>query len=298
MKSEDARMPIDGDGEENTGFLKLVGARVKSARQQAQISRRNLSETSGVSQRYLAELENNGRNISIGLLLKIACALGVRLEKLLSPEYSTQISGDLDISRIHNLLSGASAKQRSQILSILNDQTLPSKNHQRIALIGLRGAGKSSLGALTAKRLHIPFIELNDAIKSASNMPVHEVFDLYGVEGYRRLERQSLERIRGQKSRFILAVAGGIVSNAETFTYLLNNFHTIWLKAKPEDHMARVVSQGDKRPMAGHPRAMKDLQKLLKTRQADYARADAIVDTSATSIDQSVVQLVTIINAL
>jgi len=235
-------------------FLAILGERVRDARADKGISRRVLSELSGVSQRYLAQLESGKGNISIGLLLRVADALGASLEELV-----TQQAGAL--------------------------------RAKRIALIGLRGAGKSTLGKLAATGLGVTFLEVNADIERASGMPVHEVFALYGPEGYRRLERQALERIAATQSSLILAVAGGIVSDPETFSFLLLHFHTIWLKAAPEDHMARVQGQGDERPMAGHSDALADLRKILARREALYARADADVDTSGTTPQESLEKL-------
>ncbi len=158
--------------------------------------------------------------------------------------------------------------------------------YDRVALIGLRGAGKSTLGPLAARKLGLPFHELNDLIAEAAGMSVTEVFALYGQEGYRRLEREALERLTDGPP-MILAVAGGLVSEPDTYERLLERFHTIWLKARPEQHMERVRAQGDERPMAGNPTAMADLRSILTRREAVYARADAIVDTSVGTLRDS-----------
>ncbi|HZV20882.1 MAG TPA: shikimate kinase, partial [Hyphomicrobiales bacterium] len=141
----------------------------------------------------------------------------------------------------------------------------------------------------------LPFKELNEDIEDASGMPVGEVMALYGPEGYRHLERQSLERVVALYDKVVLAAAGGIVSQPDTFNYLLRNFHTIWLKAEPEEHMARVRSQGDERPMAGNPDAMNELRSILKSREALYARAEAWVDTSNSSLEESFAALLDVV---
>ena len=163
---------------------------------------------------------------------------------------------------------------------------------QRISLIGLRGAGKSTLGRKLGAALSLPFAELNRDIEEQSGMPVADVIALYGQEGYRRLERQALERVVATSDAVVLAVAGGIVSEPETFAFLLRHFHTIWLKAPPETHMRRVAEQGDTRPMAGNSKAMEELKSILTSREALYARAEGMIDTEGKTPDQSAWELV------
>ncbi len=265
-------------------LLILVGERVRSARARMGMSRRMLAEKSGVSQRYLAQLEIGQGNISIALLLRIASALDFRIEWLVAEEDPWTS----EIVMISSLLRSATRTQRERVLEILVPENPDLTRAGRIAFIGLRGAGKSTLGRLVAGELGLPFKELNEDIEEASGMPSGEVMALYGAEGYRHLERQSLERIVATHDRIILAVSGGIVSQPETFNYLLRNFHTIWLKAEPEEHMARVRGQGDERPMAGNPDAMAELRNILTSREALYSRAETHVDTSRATLNQSV----------
>jgi XRE family aerobic/anaerobic benzoate catabolism transcriptional regulator len=236
-----------------------------------------------VSQRYLAQLESGQGNISIGLLMRISQALDFRIEWFLTEE-DPWTSEDVMIS---SLLRSATRGQRERILEILDPENPSLRRANRIAFIGLRGAGKSTLGKLTAAQLGLPFKELNENIEEASGMPAGEVMALYGPEGYRHLERQSLERIVATHDRIVLAVAGGIVSQPETFDFLLRNFHTIWLKAEPEEHMARVRGQGDERPMAGNPDAMGELRTILTSREALYSRAEVHINTSKATLEQS-----------
>ena len=170
-----------------------------------------------------------------------------------------------------------------------------SPRAQRIALIGLRGAGKSTLGRLSAARLGVPFVELNQEIERAAGIPVTEVMALYGQEGYRKLERQVVENRAKSDNVLIMAVAGGIVSEPETFQFLLAHYHTIWVKAKPDEHMSRVREQGDTRPMAGFPAAMESLKSILASREAAYAQSDAAIDTSGKSVDESLADLLHLI---
>ncbi|WP_099864235.1 helix-turn-helix transcriptional regulator [Pararhizobium haloflavum] len=269
--------------DESTRFLEMVGERVRAARSRKNISRKVLSEMSGVSQRYLAQLESGTGNISIILLRRVADALDHRIEWLVGEE-------DPYTSEVHSVTSlyrQATSEQRMRVLEILDPENPNLRRSGRIAFIGLRGAGKSTIGRLVADQRHMPFLELNEEIEQASGMPVNEVIALYGQEGYRRLERQSVERIAATYDSIVLAVAGGIVSEPETFNYLLRHYHTIWLKARPEEHMGRVRAQGDERPMAGNPAAMEELRNILMSREALYARAEAEINTSGKGVPET-----------
>jgi XRE family transcriptional regulator, aerobic/anaerobic benzoate catabolism transcriptional regulator len=271
-------------------FLFGVGARVREERALKSMSRKELSEASGVSQRYLAQLEAGDGNISIALLKRVAEALGVRIDDLVreGPLRSAEEQAFITLFR------AAPSAQKRRALEALDPAYARAR---RIALIGLRGAGKSTLGRLSATSLGAPFVELNAEIAATSGMPVAEVMALYGQEGYRRLERQAIEHVAATHEAVILAVAGGVVSEPETFNYLLRRFHTIWLKAKPEEHMARVRNQGDTRPMAGNPAAMDELKAILVSREALYARSEAQVDTSGKEVDESLADVLRMIEA-
>lgn len=277
---EDRLTPEAGDID---AFVAAVGEKVRKARQRKGIPRRVLSELSGVSQRYLAQLENGGGNISIGLLFKVANALGHRVEWLVGEEDPW----GSETAQVAEFFRSASAEQRQRVMQILDPGRPAQLRRQRICLIGLRGAGKSTLGRMLGDKSSIPFVELNRDIEEQSGMPVDEVMALYGLEGYRRLERQALERIVATSDSLVLAVAGGIVSEPETYGFLLRNFHTIWLKAAPEEHMNRVRAQGDERPMAGNPKAMDELKSILTSREVLYAKAEGIVNTSGKTVEES-----------
>ena len=221
-------------------LLKDLGRRVRTLREASGLSRRALSQASGVSERYLADLEAGRGNISVGRLAEVAWALGR------SPR-------DL----------------------------LPAMGPGRVvALLGLRGAGKSTLGREVAGRLGLPFVELDAEIAKAAGMGLGELFEIHGEAYYRRLEVEVLERVLERPGPFLLATGGGIVTNAPAFERLLERCTTVWLRAEPEDHWNRVLAQGDRRPMQDHPEAMAQLRRLLEARSPRYARADHHVDTS------------------
>ncbi len=283
--------PREGDVD---AFVAAVGERVRKARERKGIARRVLSELSGVSQRYLAQLESGGGNISIALLYKVANALDHRVEWLVGEEDPW----NSEAARVADFYRQATTEQRQRVMQILDPGRPAQLRRQRICLIGLRGAGKSTLGRLLGKEMSVPFIELNRDIEEQSGMPVSELMALYGQEGYRRLERQAVERVVATSDAVVLAVAGGIVSEPETYGFLLRNFHTIWLKASPEEHMSRVRGQGDERPMAGNPKAMEELKSILTSREVLYAKAESIVNTSGKSVDDSLQDLMTTIRDL
>jgi len=182
-------------------------------------------------------------------------------------------------------------------MEALSSNTPEQLRARRVCLIGLRGAGKSTLGAMAAQVLHVPFLELNIEIEDHAGMPVSEVVALYGTDGYRQLESQALSRIVATHDSLILAVAGGVVAEPDTFKTLLAHFHTIWIKASPEEHMNRVRSQGDTRPMAGNPEAMEQLRAILRSREPLYGRAQAELDTSGQALQASADDLVKLIRA-
>lgn len=272
-------------------LIARVGERVRKARELKGIPRRVLSEISGVSPRYLALLEAGEGNISIGLLQRVATALDHRIEWLVGEDDPWTS----DTLRVADLYRKASAETRAQVVAVLSPQPERALRGRRICLIGLRGAGKSTLGARAGTALGIPFVELNREIEDHAGMAVTEVLALYGQEGYRRLEAQALSRIVAMHDTMILAVAGGIVAEPDTYTALLSQFHTIWVKATPEEHMARVRAQGDTRPMAGNPEAMDQLRHILTSREAPYDQARARLDTSGRTMEQSLGDLLALI---
>ncbi|NKB53416.1 MAG: helix-turn-helix domain-containing protein [Rhizobiaceae bacterium] len=282
-------LSISFDADQVADFVAMVGGRIRGARQQQGISRRVLSERSGVSQRYLAQLESGTGNISVALLFQVASALNVQAEQLLNQTNTTEP----EASEFFRRFNQSTADQKRQALDALAPVVDADSKQNRICLIGLRGAGKSTLGKRLAEELDTEFLELNQLVEEQSGMPVSELIALYGQEGFRQLERQALETVVETNTSLILAVGGGIVSETETYGRLLQKFYTVWLKALPEEHMERVRKQGDERPMAGNPKAMDELRSILTSREDLYRRADGLVDTSHRSPDESLIDLIT-----
>ena len=283
---ENFASPIDA--EQVANFIALVGKRTRQARRDKAMSRRVLSEKSGVSQRYLAKLESGSGNVSIALLFQIASALGLKADRLLND------SGPANLRSAHiaHMYEQASTdQQREAIAALQAPGTAPGKA-QRVCLIGLRGAGKSTLGKGLAAMLEIEFLELNQLIEEQSGMAIGELMALYGQEGFRQLEKHALDTVLDTRQSLVLAVGGGIVLEDETYRALLQGSHTIWLKALPEEHMERVRAQGDNRPMANNPKALDELRSILISREDLYSRADGMVNTSNSSEADSLRQLI------
>ena len=274
-----------------SNLMTRVGERVRRAREGKGIPRRVLSDMSGVSPRYLAQLEAGEGNISIGLLQRVSNALDHRIEWFLAED--DPLSSD--VLRVADLFRSASDDVRAAVMKTLDPAPAQVMRARRLCLVGLRGAGKSTLGRLAGNALGIPFVELNEEIEAQSGMPVDEVMALYGPEGYRKLEAQALERVVTNHDKMILAVAGGIVAEPETYAHLLAHFHTIWVKTSPDEHMSRVRAQGDERPMAGNPEAMEQLRSILTSREAHYERAQAVLDTSGKPVDRSLAELLQLV---
>jgi XRE family aerobic/anaerobic benzoate catabolism transcriptional regulator len=232
-------------------FLATVGQRVRSAREQRAWSRRELSERSGVSERFLAQLETGQGNISLVRFAEVAAALGTTPAELLAGATGT-------------------------------DHAKP------IALLGVRGAGKSTVGVRLARRLGVPFVEVDKRIEQTAGLALEEIFELHGEAYYRRLEREVLARLLAGGDAMVVATGGSIVNDASNFALLAERARTVWLRAKPEDHWERVVKQGDRRPMQGKEHAYAELRALLAAREGLYARAQHVIDTHGRSIDQVV----------
>ena len=244
-------------------FLKAFGERVRGERARRGMSRRLLAKHAGISERYITQLESGKANVSIVLLKQIADALALPLIRFFEDESTSELRQ----SRAHDRAN-------------------------RIALVGLRGAGKTTLGRRLAGELHVPFFELDREIERISGVALPHIIEMYGQQAYRRYEMQALQELLREQPQFVVATGGSLVSEAPTYELLLRSCFTVWVRTTPEEHMARVIAQGDQRPMAGSAQAMDDLRRILQEREPLYARADQIVDTSGVSVEQSVAELV------
>src|SRR6202167_3688506 len=283
-------LQMGGTSDPETTFLEQLGQRVRTMRALRGMSRKVLAKVSGISERYIAQLEAGRGNVSIVLLRRVSNAMGAYLEDLIP---AAEPSPDWAV--IRDLLRKASPSQVSQAKDILpgqNASTQRLKSFAGIALIGLRGAGKSTLGKLLAKKIGWNFVELNKEIEAQNGLSVAEIIALYGQEGFPRMEQTALGQLLARNELLVLATGGGIVSEPLTFDLILSSFYTIWLKAEPEEHMARVRSQGDLRPMADDRSAMAELRTILLSREPLYARASAVVDTAGLSVDTAAARLI------
>lgn len=274
--------------ESDPEFLSSLGRRVRDAREQRGMARKALALDARVSERYLAQLEAGEGNASVVLLRRVAAALGLRIVDLLDA------AGDVPEQRLlRRFLGGLSPERLHEVLQRLTAEFGQDirLRRKRITLLGLRGAGKSTLGQALAKAMRRPLVELDKEIEREAGISLSEVFLLYGQGGYRRIERRCLERIINSQDEIVLTVGGGIVSEPETYNLLLMNCYTVWVKAQPEEHMSRVVAQGDTRPMAGNAEAMDDLRHILTSREPLYAKADVTLDTSGHTVDSSLAEL-------
>ena len=254
-----------------------LGARLRTLRAARGMSRRILARDSAVSERYLAELENGRANPSIGVLARIGGAIGVDLAALFSPPSHDAAAA---------LLERLGPEDRAAARALLERHFgRTADKAERIALVGLRGAGKTTLGRLLAERLGWPFVELSREIERDYGADVAEILALSGQPGLRRQECRALNRLVEERERAVIATPGGIVAEAASLDLLFARTHTVWLTASPEEHMARVAAQGDRRPMADNPEAMADLRAILAARSPDYARSDARLDTSGRPLE-------------
>jgi XRE family aerobic/anaerobic benzoate catabolism transcriptional regulator len=274
-----------GTAPAHEAYLRLVGERVRLARTRRGMSRKALSQSSQVSERYLAELERGAGNASLIVLRQIADALGVEMASLVGTGPDLPPDAALIVQHLQRLGPAELAEARQLLLRTF----APGGGaHRRIALIGLRGAGKTTLGQRIAKAMGVPFVELDREIERASGMELSEIFATHGQSMFRQLERQCLDAVVARFEEVVIATGGSLVTEPATFDRLLSTCFVVWLTASPDEHMGRVLAQGDLRPMADSPQAMDDLRMILESRRALYAKADAVVDTSRISEGEAV----------
>jgi XRE family transcriptional regulator, aerobic/anaerobic benzoate catabolism transcriptional regulator len=285
-RSTDTGAPAESD-EPRDALLAALGDRVRSLRARRGLTRKAVAQAAEVSERHLANLEYGIGNASILVLQQVAGALQCSLAELVG-DVSTSSPEWLLIRELLEHRSEADLRRvRVAIGELLGTAATDPGRGRRIALIGLRGAGKSTLGRMLADALDLPFIELSREIEKFAGCSVREIHDLYGTNAYRRYERRALEETVQIYSEAVIATPGGIVSDPATFNELLAHCTTVWLQAAPEEHMGRVAAQGDLRPMAASKEAMDDLRAILAGRAAFYAKAELHVDTSAQSLPES-----------
>ncbi|MEB0057537.1 helix-turn-helix transcriptional regulator [Variovorax sp. LG9.2] len=275
------------ESEEKNPLLVALGDRVRNLRAQRGLTRKAVAKTAGVSERHLANLEYGTGNASILVLQQVATALHCPLAELVG-DFTTSSPEWLLIRELLEHRDEADLRRvRVAIGELLGTAGVDAARHRRIALVGLRGAGKSTLGQMLADELELPFVELSREVEKLAGCSVREIHDLYGTNAYRRYERRALEEAIQIYGEVVIATPGGIVSDPATFNELLAHCTTVWLQAAPEEHMGRVVAQGDTRPMAASKEAMQDLKRILDGRAAFYSKADLTIDTHGQTLQQS-----------
>jgi XRE family transcriptional regulator, aerobic/anaerobic benzoate catabolism transcriptional regulator len=266
-------------------FLVALGERVRSLRAEHSLTRKQLAVIAKVSERHLANLESGTGNVSVLILVDLAKAFQLEVIDLMHSSGATSAKQGLRNSHWEGLNGvGGLPTSAAGAHSALSTQSIGRAAQSRIALIGLRGAGKSTLGAMLAKELGYGFVETSREIEALAGSSLAEIYNLYGEAGYRRYERQALKQIVTQKEPVVIATPGGVVADADTFELLLRHCQVVWLQAKPLDHLARVRAQGDNRPMAAtrttQRAAIDDLKSILAAREPMYAMAHHTLDTS------------------
>ena len=289
---------VEATADPRDPFLATLGDRVRSLRARKGMTRRDLASASDVSERHLASLEGGVGNASVLILRQIAQSLDCEIAELLGDETTVSPEWLLIRDLLRNRSDDELRRGRLALAETYGEAGTESARSRRIALIGLRGAGKSTLGQRLADALDVPFVELNREVERVSGCGLAEIHNLLGPTAYRRYERRALEETIQLYPDAVIATPGGIVSDASTFNLLLANCFTVWLKATPEEHMSRVIAQGDLRPMAGNVgniEAMDDLKRILAGRAAFYGKADVSFDTSGKSTVAAVDALQTLV---
>jgi XRE family transcriptional regulator, aerobic/anaerobic benzoate catabolism transcriptional regulator len=273
-------------------YLHRLGERVRTLRHQRGITRKALAQHAKVSERYLAQLEVGRGNISIVLLRRIARAIGLPVTQLVHEGAEPP----LDLVLLTQFLERLPPEMLVEARNLVTEHfSSPSEDRRRVALIGLRGGGKSTLGRMLAERLDVPFIELDREIERRSGANLSEIFDMFGQETFRRAEREALDDVLRRHPHFVIATSGSIVTEPGTLELLLASCFTVWVRAEPEEHMKRVMAQGDMRPMANNARAMEDLVSILKSREPLYAKAEAVLATTGKTPEQNLAELLRVV---
>ena len=279
-------------------LLSALGERVRLLRSRKGMTRRALARSSDVSERHLANLELGVGNASIVVLAQVARALDCAVTDLLDEEATASPERMLIGALLHGKSEDELVRARLALAEWYGQAGTKAARSRRVALIGLSGAGKSTLGQMLAEELAVPFVELTRAVERVAGCGVAEIQNLLGQTAYRRYEKRALEEVMATHPDAVIATPGGIVSDPATFNLLLSQCLTVWLKASPAEHMQRVVTQGDLRPMAGNHEAMDDLRRILASRAALYGKAEISFDTSGKALPDNFAQLLGVVRAV
>jgi XRE family transcriptional regulator, aerobic/anaerobic benzoate catabolism transcriptional regulator len=276
-------------------FLVALGDKVRSLRSRRGMARKALAQVASVSERHLANLEYGIGNASILVLLQVAQALQCTLADLLDSKASYSPESLLIQEMLSNQDETTLKRFRLQFAEFLAQERPAKAISRRIALVGLRGAGKSTLGKMIATDLGFPFVELSREIEKLGGGTIGEIQALYGVSAYRRYEMRAMNDVLKRYTEVVIATPGGVVADSTSFDLMLNECTTVWLEASPEDHMNRVIAQGDLRPIAASKEAMEDLKSILAGRSAYYSKASYRLNTSLQSLEASFAALRTLL---
>lgn len=277
----------------SAAYLKGLGERIRAGRAQHGMARHSLAKHSGVSQRFLAQLEAGEGNPSVMVLRQIAQSLGMSLVDIVADEEPRPLEQALIVQTLNRLSPEELVEARRLLVERFARKKVDKT--QYIALIGLRGAGKSTLGAALADHLKVPFIVLDREVEREYGATIGQILDLHGQAGYLRYERQCLERVFAEHPRAVIEIGGGLAADTEALDLLLETTQTVWVKASPEEHMRRVIEQGDLRPIAQSKEAMEDLRAILKAREPYYRRAALHLNTSKKTVAQSLKALIKLV---
>ena len=291
--------PVKGKGRTSRhpagreALLRALGASVRAHRKAGGVTRSVLAQRAGLSPRFIAQLEAGQANISITNLASVAGALGASLPAMLASATPAGVGNGAAALRadIFAALDKATPERLRLLLEQIRQTSGEMLARPVIALVGLRGAGKSTVGPLLASNLGISFVELDDMIQDLTGLALQEIFELHGEGYYRMTEAQALERLVDEGGPVVVAVSGGVVTDARSFELLKAGTLLVWLQAGPHQHMERVLLQGDRRPMADRPDAMAELLQLLEQRNPFYAQAHLTADTSTITPEACAAQL-------
>jgi XRE family transcriptional regulator, aerobic/anaerobic benzoate catabolism transcriptional regulator len=296
-KASEASIGAQSQSADTASFLAAIGAELRKHRAKRGLTRRQLAESSATSERYLAQIESGTGNPSVSVLRAIGRALELPTAALL-PETGVRNAAFGTVIDLIAQVPETDLPALAKDIELRLARQSSTDRGRRVALVGLRGAGKSTLGRMLAQHYGWPFIELDRKVEEDYGASIPDLIEMAGMATFRRHERSALERVIAEQDAAVITTAGGIVSNSETYSLLLRRTHTIWIKARPDEHMSRVMAQGDFRPMAQNRAAMADLVAILEARRTDYARAEAEIDTSGESVEQSFAELLRVVKKL